>query len=157
MLKRSQFIFIKKKSACIHVPPFFSGGGLRIVVSTAAFHARVRASVPGLGGLDETKNVYSPSTCVSQYCGERARPQTARARISNPVSGGQCHSSQSSHHPQEVLLGQFSPYVRKGGLKPASFHFFPPFFSYYIACSQSRRLPRRIHYFQYSLHSREIL
>ena len=31
-------------------------------------------------------------------------------------------SSQSSHHPQEVLLGQFSLYVHKGGLKPDSFH-----------------------------------
>ena len=40
------------------------------VVSTAAFHARVRGSVPGLGGLKETKNVSSPSTCESQYCGE---------------------------------------------------------------------------------------
>ena len=31
------------------------GGGPRVVVSTAAFHARVRGSVPGLGGLEETK------------------------------------------------------------------------------------------------------
>ena len=30
----------------------------------------------------------------------------------------------SSHHPQEVLLAQFSLYVHKGGLKPNSFHFF---------------------------------
>ena len=34
-------------------------------------------------------------------------------------------SSQSSHHPQEVLLAQFSLYVHKGGLKPDSFHFLP--------------------------------
>ena len=34
-------------------------------------------------------------------------------------------SSQSSHHPQEVLLAQFSLYVHKGGLKPNSFHFLP--------------------------------
>ena len=40
------------------------------MVSTAAFHASVRGSVPGLGGLKETKNVSSPSTCESQYCGE---------------------------------------------------------------------------------------
>ena len=33
-------------------------------------------------------------------------------------------SSQSSHHPQEVLPAQFSLYVHKGGLKPDSFHFF---------------------------------
>ena len=32
-------------------------------------------------------------------------------------------SSHSSHHPQEVLLAQFSLYVHKGGLKPDSFHF----------------------------------
>ena len=32
-------------------------------------------------------------------------------------------SSQSSHHPQEVLLARFSLYVHKGGLKPDSFHF----------------------------------
>ena len=31
------------------------GGGPRVAVSTAAFHARVRGSVPGLGGLKETK------------------------------------------------------------------------------------------------------
>ena len=30
------------------------GGGPRVVVSTAAFHG-VRGSVPGLGGLKETK------------------------------------------------------------------------------------------------------
>ena len=32
-------------------------------------------------------------------------------------------SSQSPHHPQEVLLAQFSLYVHKGDLKPDSFHF----------------------------------
>ena len=36
------------------------GGGPRVVVSTAAFHARVRGSVPGLGGLKETKNCDFP-------------------------------------------------------------------------------------------------
>ena len=51
------------------------GGGPRVVVSTAAFHARVRGSVPGLGGLKETKNVSSSSTCESQYCGEPPWPR----------------------------------------------------------------------------------
>ena len=46
------------------------GGGPRVVVSTAAFHARVRGLVPGRGGLKETTNVSSPSACKSQYCGE---------------------------------------------------------------------------------------
>ena len=31
------------------------GGGPRVVVRTAAFHARVPGSVPGLGSLKETK------------------------------------------------------------------------------------------------------
>ena len=31
------------------------GGGPRVVISTAAFHAWVRGSFPGLGGLKETK------------------------------------------------------------------------------------------------------
>ena len=42
----------------------------RVVVSTATLHARVRGSVPGLGGLKEIKKNSSPSTCESQYCGE---------------------------------------------------------------------------------------
>ena len=46
----------------------FVGGGPRVVVSTATFYARVRGSVPG--GLKEAKNVPSPSTRKTQYCGE---------------------------------------------------------------------------------------
>ena len=66
-------------SDCYEFPPRYKcllmyqtpwAGGPRVVVSTAAFHARVRGSVPGLGGLRETNNVSSPSTCESQYCGE---------------------------------------------------------------------------------------
>ena len=45
--------------------------------------------------------------------------QTARARISNPVSGGRAISF--IHPPHEVLLARFSLYVHKGGLKPHSF------------------------------------
>ena len=36
------------------------GGGPRVVFGTAAFHARVRGSVPGLGGLKEAKKVFLP-------------------------------------------------------------------------------------------------
>ena len=50
-------------------------GPYRVVLSTAAFHAKVRGSVPGYGGLKETKNVSSPSTCGSQYCGEPLWPR----------------------------------------------------------------------------------
>ena len=34
-----------------------------------------------------------------------------------------CANTSDIHHPQEVLLAQFSLYVHKGGLKPYSFHF----------------------------------
>ena len=102
------------------------GGHNRVVVSTAAFHARVRGSAPGLGGLKETKNVSSPSTCESQYCGERA--QVACSASDRQGSNFESRvwrtvSSHSSHHPQDVLLAQFSLYVHKDGLKPDSFHF----------------------------------
>ena len=96
------------------------------MVSTAAFHARVRGSVPGLGGLKERKMFLPhPRVKVSIVGSLRDREVACsasdrRARISNPVSGGV--SSQSSHHPQEVFLAQFSLYVHKGGLKPDSFH-----------------------------------
>ena len=36
------------------------GGGPRVVDSTVAFHTRVRGSVPGLGGLKETKKCFFP-------------------------------------------------------------------------------------------------
>ena len=41
------------------------GGGPRVVVSTAAFHARVRGSVPGHGGLKETMFLPHPRVKVS--------------------------------------------------------------------------------------------
>ena len=54
------------------------------MVSTAAFHARVRGSVPGLGGLKETK-MFLPHPRVKVSIVGSLR------RISSPVSGGQCH------------------------------------------------------------------
>ena len=45
------------------------GGSSRVVVSTAAFHARVRLFVSRSHGLKKNKNVSSPSTCETQYCG----------------------------------------------------------------------------------------
>ena len=104
-----------------------SVGGGRVVVSTAAFRARVRGSVPGLGGLKETKNVSSPSTCESIVGSLRDREVACSASDRQGSNFESCVwrtvSSQSSHHPQEVLLAQFSLYVHKGGLKPDSFHF----------------------------------
>ena len=42
------------------VPYYKMGGGPRVVVSTAAFHARVQGSVPGLGGVKKTKKCFFP-------------------------------------------------------------------------------------------------
>ena len=100
----------------------------RVVVSTAAFHARVRGSVPGLGGLKETKMFLPhPRVKVSIVGSLRDREVACSASDRQGSNFESCVwrtvSSQSSHHPQEVLLAQFSLYVHKGGLKPDSFHF----------------------------------
>ena len=107
------------------------GGGPRVVVSTAAFHARVRGSVPGLGGLKETKMFLPhPRVKVSIVGSLRDREVACSASDRQGSNFESCVwrtvSSQSSHHPQEVLLAQFSLYVHKGGLKPDSFHFYTP-------------------------------
>ena len=82
------------------------------MVSTAAFHARVRGSVPGLGGLKETKNVSSPSTYESQYCGEPQGPRGSVLGLRPP----------GLEFRILCLEAQFSLYMHKGGLKPDSFH-----------------------------------
>ena len=97
------------------------------MVSTAAFHARVRGSVPGLGGLKETKMFLPhPRVKVSIVGSLRDREVACSASDRQGSNFEFCVwrtvSSQSSHHPQEVLLAQFSLYVHKGGLKPDSFH-----------------------------------
>ena len=101
-------------------------GGPMVVVSTAAFHARVRGSVPGLGGLKETKMFLPhPRVKVSILGSLRDREVACSASDRQDSNFESCVwravSSQSSHHPQEVLLAQFSLYVHKGGLKPDSF------------------------------------
>ena len=105
------------------------GGGPRVVVSTAAFHARVRGSVPGLGGLKETKMFLPhPRVKVSIVGSLRDREVACSASDRQGSNFEFCVwrtvSAQSSHHPQEVLLAQFSLYVHKSGLKPDSFHFY---------------------------------
>ena len=97
------------------------GGGPRVVVSTAAFHASVR-------GLKETKLFLThPRVKVSIVGSLRDREVACSASDRQGSNFKSCVwrtvSSQSSHHPQEVLLAQFSLYVHKGGLKPDSFHF----------------------------------
>ena len=82
----------------------------------------------GLGGLKETK-MFLPHprvkvSIVGSLCDREVACSASDRQGSNFESCVlRAVSSQSSHHPQEVLLAQFSLYVHKGGLKPDSFHF----------------------------------
>ena len=95
------------------------------MVSTAAFHARVRGSVPGLGGLKETKMFLPrPRVKLSIMGSLRDREVACSASDRQGSNFESCAwRTVSSHHPQEVILAQFNLYVHKGGLKPDSFHF----------------------------------
>ena len=104
------------------------GGGARVVVSTAAFHARVLGSFPGLGGLKETK-MFLPHPRVKLSIAGNLRDRdvvcsaTDRQGLNFESCVWRAVSPHSSHHPQEVHLAQFSLYVHKSGLKPELFHF----------------------------------
>ena len=111
-----------------HGFPALTGSGPRMVVSTAAFHARVRGSVPGLGGLKETKMFLPHQRVKLSIVGGLCDREVACSASDRQGSNFECcvcrtASSHSSHHPQEVLLAQFSLYVHKDGLKPDSVHF----------------------------------
>ena len=99
------------------------GGGPRVVVSTAAFHARVRGSVPGLGGLKEAKMFPTHPRDKLSIVGSLPYREVACSASDRQGSNFEfciwrTVSSHSSHHPQEVLLAQFRLYVHKSGLKP---------------------------------------
>ena len=120
----------------------FHLGFFAFAPATTAF--QVRGSVPGLGSLKETKLFLPhPRVKVSIVGSLRDREVACSASDRQGSNFESCVwrtvSSQSSHHPQEVLLAQFSLYVHKGGLKPDSFHFFTTAFqapatNYFIAC-----------------------
>ena len=59
-------------------------GGPRVVVCTAAFHARVRGSVPGLGGLKETK-MFLPHPRVKLSIVGSLRDREVACSASDPV------------------------------------------------------------------------
>ena len=105
-----------------------AGEGPRVVVSTAALHARVRGSVPGLGGLKETKILLPHPRVKFSIVGSLRDREVAFSTSDRQGSNfescvSRTVSSHSSHHPQEVFLAQFSLYVHKGGLKPDLFHY----------------------------------
>ena len=104
------------------------GGGPKVMVSTAAFHARIRGSVPGLGGLNEAKIfLLHPLVKLSIVGSLRDRKVACSASDSPGSNFESCVRRAvlpfSSYHHQEVLLAQFVLYVNKVGLKPDSFHF----------------------------------
>ena len=142
------------------MPLSLQGGGPRVVVSTAAFHARVRGSVPGLGGLKETKMFLPhPRVKVSIVGSLRDREVACSASDRQGSNFESCVwrtvSSQSSHHPQKVLLAQFSLYVHKGGLKPDSFHFpLPPLLTASHKPNVFHLLVRSIHELNCSFHNK---
>ena len=104
------------------------GGGPRVVVSTAAFHARVQGFGSRSRRLKETKKMFLPHPRVKVSIVGSLRDREVACSVSDRQGSNfeSCVwwtvSSQSSHHPQEVLLAQFTLYVHKGGLKPDSFH-----------------------------------
>ena len=96
-----------------------------LVVSTAAFHARVRGSLLGL----KEKNMCLPHSLVklSIVWSLRDRGVACSASDLQALNCELCvwraGPSHSSQHHQEVLLAQFNLYMHKSGLKPDSFHF----------------------------------
>ena len=87
------------------------GGGPRVVVSTAAFHARVRGSVSGLGILKETTKMFLPHPRVKVSIVGSLRDRVVACSASDRQGSNfeTCvWKTVSSHHPQEVLLAQFS-------------------------------------------------
>ena len=81
--------------SCWHKKYLKAGGGPRVVVSTAAFHARARI-VSIVGNLRDREVACS----VSDLQGSNFESCVWRTV-----------SYQSSHHPEEVLLAQFSLYM----------------------------------------------
>ena len=85
------------------------------MISTAAFHARVRGSVSGFGGLKETK-MFLPHPCVKVSIVGILRDREVACSASDR-QGSNFEScvwmTVSSHHHQEVLQAQFSLYVHK--------------------------------------------
>ena len=105
------------------------GGSPRGVISTAAFHARVRGSVPSLGGLKETRMFLPhPRVKLSIVGSFRDREVACSASDRQGSNFESCVwrtvSSPSSHRPQEVLLAQFILYVHKARF----ISFFPSMF-----------------------------
>ena len=84
---------------------------------------------PGLANLVLLIKMFLPHPRLKVSIVERLRDQEIACSASDRQGSNfescvwKTVSSHSTHHPQEVLLAQFSLYVHKGRLKPDSFHF----------------------------------
>ena len=128
-IKKYELAFSCCNILCCNILIFFideEGGGPRVVVSTAAFHAGVRFPV---SAVCKKRKMFLPHPRVKVSIVGSLRDREVACSASDRQGSNfefcvwRTVSSQSSHHPQEVLLAQFSLYVHKGGLKPDSFHF----------------------------------
>ena len=93
-----------------------------------------------LGGLKETK-MFLPHPVVKLRIVRSLRDREVACSASD-LQGlkfkscvQRAVSSHSSHHPQEVLLAQFSLYVHKSGLKSDSFNFFTLARQFWTRCN----------------------
>ena len=103
------------------------GGSPSVVVSTAAFHEfGVRFPVSAVW---KKQKMFLPHPHVKVSIVESLRDREVACSASDRQGSNfescvwRTVSSQSSYHPQEVLLAQFSLFVHKGGRKPDSFHY----------------------------------
>ena len=102
----------------------YMGGGPRVAVNTAAFHAET-GFVPWSRRFERNKKYFFP---IHKYCGEPTWPRGTVHGPQTPQGSNfescvwRAVSSHSSYHPHEVLLTQFNLYVLTGGLKSHSFH-----------------------------------
>ena len=70
-----------------HRPIQVLGGGPGVVAGNAAFHARVRGSGPGLGGLKKTKMFFPHPLVKLSILGSLCDQEVARLAM----TGEQCH------------------------------------------------------------------
>ena len=87
------------------------GGGPRVVVSTAAFQAKVQGLFPSLGILKETRMFLPhPLVKLSIVVSLRDREVVCSASDLQGLNFESCvRRAVSSHYPQGVLLTQFNP------------------------------------------------
>ena len=108
---------------------YVQGGGPRVVLAPLPFTLEFRFSFP-VSAVWKNKNVSSPSTPETQYCGEPPWPKGSVLGLRPPgfefrtmclegsvISDISVISPSSGGSP-----GQFSLHVHKSGLKPDSFH-----------------------------------